>query len=144
MFNNPPPSNDPLPAYAPKAHVRMEFARRLQAAMIRKKWNQSELARQAALFSADKKFGRDLVSGYIRGRILPSPVHLDCLCQALGMRTDELMPAGGLPRAGEDLAPPLKMQDVGNNRVLLQINQVVDLPIALKVLTLIQGSNGGG
>lgn len=145
MFENPPPTDEPLSTYLPKEHVRLEFARCLQAALIRKQWNQSDLARQAALHAPDQKFGRDLVSGYIRGRILPSPVHLDCLCKALNMTVDELMP-GGLPRAGgERMLPPLKMQVVGDNRVLLQINQVVDQSVAMKVFTLItQGRGNSG
>jgi transcriptional regulator with XRE-family HTH domain len=51
--------------------MRKEFARRLASARKRKGWNQSELARQAALHVKDGKFGRALVSGYERTRSRP-------------------------------------------------------------------------
>jgi transcriptional regulator with XRE-family HTH domain len=54
----------------------LEFARRLTAARMRKHWNQSELARQAAPHSNDGIFGRALVSSYERGRMFPNPLHL--------------------------------------------------------------------
>ncbi len=137
MYFNQSPAGVDLPSFAPKEQIRAEFARRVQAAMIRKGWNQSETARQAALHIPDKRFGRDLVSGYVRGRILPSPVHLNALCRALGTTPEEIMPSGGLPSAGE-VSSPLKMEDIGEGRVLLQVNQVVDMGTALKILHLLQ------
>jgi hypothetical protein len=59
-----------LTDHAPREAVRREFARRLQKAIVEKGWNQSEMARQSALHMPDKTFGRDLISGYLRGLYL--------------------------------------------------------------------------
>lgn len=126
-------------AYTPKEILRNEFGRRLQAELIRKGWNQSELARQAGLHMPNKHFGRDLVSGYIRGKILPSPVHMHALCAALGKKPEDFLPPGAtLP----DNAP-IKTQELGDGRVMLQINQIVDWSVALEVLRVLKGTTNG-
>ena len=129
----------PRDVYAPKELMRAEFGRRLQAELIRKGWNQSELARNAGLHMPDKHFGRDLVSGYVRGKILPGPIHMDALCKALGKKPEDLLPAGA--NAAPENAP-IKTQSIDENRVLLQVNQVVDWPVALKILELLKGTGG--
>jgi transcriptional regulator with XRE-family HTH domain len=121
--------------------IKLDFGRRLQSELIKRGWNQSELARQAALHTPDSKFGRDLISGYIRGRILPSPVHMQALAKALGKTPDELLP---LPSGQMETASPIQTTDLGNNRVALQIKQVVDWSIALQILQLLKGTPSAG
>jgi transcriptional regulator with XRE-family HTH domain len=142
MPNRPKIEDEPLPSYAPKELIRMEFGRRLQAELIRRGWNQSELARQAGLHMPNKFFGRDLVSGYIRGRILPGPLHLNALCKALHKEPAELLPSEASASGANE--SPIKTQDMGNNRVLLQVNQVVDWPVALQVLQTLKGHAPNG
>lgn len=125
--------------YAPKELMRAEFGRRLQNELIRKGWNQSELARHASLHMPEKYFGRDLISGYIRGKILPGPIHMDALCKALGKKPEDLLPAGATAAANSESAP-IRTQSIDENRVLLQVNQVVDWPVALKILELLKGT----
>lgn len=67
------------------ADVRAAFARRVLNARIKKGWNQSELARQAALHMPDGRFGRDSISKYEKATHLPYPVQLDALAKALGI-----------------------------------------------------------
>jgi hypothetical protein len=69
------------------------FARNLQAALVDKGINQSVLAREAARHMPDKKFGRDLISNYVRARILPSPTHLRALSKVLGKSEEALLPS---------------------------------------------------
>lgn len=122
-FHNAAPQG--LPQGAPPEAVKTEFARRVQAAMVNKGWNQSELARRAALHMPDKKFGRDNVSNYIRGTSMPGPTHLNALARALGVQAKELVPARGMPSA-DDKAPPLDVKDLTDGRAWLRVNQAVD------------------
>jgi ribosome-binding protein aMBF1 (putative translation factor) len=72
-----------------KAAMREDFARRLTAARMRKGWNQSELARNAAKHVDDGVFGRALVSSYERARMFPNPFHLKALSATLGVQPDD-------------------------------------------------------
>lgn len=125
-FHNAAPQG--LPQGAPPEAVKTEFARRVQAAMVNKGWNQSELARRASLHMPDKKFGRDNVSNYIRGTSMPGPTHLNALARALGM-----------PSA-DDKAPPLDVKDLTDGRAWLRVNQAVDWQVAMQIVALLRGT----
>lgn len=118
--------------------VLAEFASRLQHHMTRKGWNQSETARQAALHMPDKKFGRDNVSNYVRGLVMPGPLHLEALAKALGVKPDDLLPHREAPNAEQSVSP-VTMTESGDGRVWLRINQTTDYKTALKVLSLLKG-----
>lgn len=137
-YINPSPSDDPLPAHAPKDAVKHEFARRLQAAMVAKGWTQSELARKAENhLPKNHKFGRDAISTYIRAKSLPGPVFLDALCKALGKKTEDLLPTTMMtPGNG---SPPLKVQDMNDGFAWLTINQQVSWDKAVKILEILRG-----
>ena len=136
QFHNKPPLGD-MPAHAPKDAVKAEFARRLQAAMVRKGWNQSELARRAAENTTDGHFGRDNISLYIRGIVMPGPVHLHALSKALSLKPDELLPSRGAPSA-DDRVPPLDIRDAGNGKAWLRVNMAVEWPVAVEVMKLLK------
>lgn len=134
-----PPSGGELPANAPKDAVKIEFARRLQAAMIAKGWQQSDLAREAEKqLPKNKRFGRDSVSLYIRAKSLPGPLYLKALCGALGTKSEDLLPTRGIPSAGEN-NPAMDARDLGDGNVWLRINQAVPWSEALKVMQLVKG-----
>lgn len=67
------------------ASIKAEFARRLQTAMVGRGWNQSELARRASEClpkpapgqTRGHAIGRDLISHYVRGAMLPGPSNLE-------------------------------------------------------------------
>jgi transcriptional regulator with XRE-family HTH domain len=127
-----------LPAGAPTDAVKMDFARRLQRAMVAKGWNQSELARRAAKFAPEERFIRDNVSKYMRGKVLPGPVHLSALCKALGMKPDDLLPTRGL--SGSTDAVPFSVTDAGDGQMWLRINMAVSWDVAMKVQQLLRGN----
>lgn len=140
QFYNREPTGD-LPANAPKDAVKAEFARRLQQSMVKKGWNQSELARRAAEYTNDGVFGRDNVSLYIRGLVLPGPVHLHALSKALSVKPDELLPTRGAPSADERV-PPLDVRDAGNGQAWLRVNMAVSWAVALEVMKLLKETAG--
>lgn len=132
-----------LPDTAPRDAVRVEFARRLSAAMAKKGWNQSELARRASeqLPERANPIGRDLVSVYIRGKSLPSAHILSALATALSVEPADLLPTRGTPSASDNL-PKIDVKDVGNGMSWLRVNQQVPWPIALKIMQLLQNEEG--
>jgi transcriptional regulator with XRE-family HTH domain len=124
----------------PKQDMKRVFATRLTSARMRKGWNQSELARQAAIHTEDKNFGRALVSMYERARMFPNPFHLIALAKALGVEPNDLAPSS-MPKL-EDSAPQLLTEDKGGGMVLLRVNQVIPWSKALTILELLRSPDG--
>lgn len=123
---------DPSKEYPPEA-LKAEFGRRLQLAMTRRGWSQSELARRAAI-------GRDSVSVYIRGRSLPGFLHLDALCKALGLTRADLMPevmqrsSARVWTAGGVSGSPLEMRLQDDGRIWMRFSTAVTVAQAIAVL----------
>jgi transcriptional regulator with XRE-family HTH domain len=119
-------------------NIKMEFARRLQRAMVAKGWSQSELARRANVLlptpargqKQNNDFRRDLVSHYINGRHLPSAPNLAILAKALGIEPGDLLPKSAFPEAG---GSPFAMTTLSNGRVNLQINRTMSSETAMKI-----------
>ena len=126
-----------IPSDMPVDAVRREFARRLQKAMIEKGWTQSELARAAAPHAPDKRRIRDNISKYIRGKVLPGPLHLAALAKALGMKPGDLLPSR--PTAGGADASPFDIRETSDGNVWLRVNQAVPWDIALEIGRLLKG-----
>lgn len=135
-YNEDPIGDDFADPASPEAS-RAEFAKRLYRAMLAKGWNQSELARQAALHTADGKFGRDNVSSYVRGKAMPGPKHLHALCQALGVQPREILPHAGLPSADKKPSSA-SANDMGNGKMWLKVDQAVDWDTGLEVLRMLK------
>lgn len=123
--------------FAHKDVIKREFGQRLHRLLVQKSMSQTDLARAAAKFTSDKRFGRDLISSYVNGRYVPSPVNLEAMAKALGVSAEDILPmANNLPRRGET-TPPLDFRIIGEDRASLRVNQVVSLACALKVAQLI-------
>ncbi len=134
-INAPPTELGPVDL--PKDVVKIEFAKRLQRAMIRKGWNQSELARRAQPHMKGKRLERDNISTYIRGNALPDPARLNALCQSLGIAPEDLLPSRGIPSAA-DKAPSFDVRDLQDGNVWLRVNQAVPWDVALKIMVLLK------
>lgn len=139
-YHNTKPMGD-LPEGAAKDAVKIEFARRLQQAMADRGLNQSELARRAAEHMPSGEFGRYNISNYIVARALPGPAHLKALCDALGVGVQDLLPSRGVPSA-DDRAPAMDVRSLGDGRAWLRVNQALDWPTALKVMSILKGDDG--
>lgn len=120
--------------------ARKEFARRLQAAMIEKGFNQAELARRMQEQLPDERIERDTISTYIRAIAKPSPHRLVIIAQVLGKDVSELLPVDVLPVAmqPQDNVPKREIKDMGDGNVWLTVNQAVEFATALKVLELLK------
>jgi transcriptional regulator with XRE-family HTH domain len=133
---NPPPTGTMSSAAPPEA-IRMEFARRLQAALNERGWTQSELARRMVPLLKHSRLGRDNISKYVRGKVLPLPPALEAMAKVLEMKTSELLPARATPPAGAEYAP-MSVKDIGDGRVWLQINRSVTWRKGLEILRILQ------
>jgi transcriptional regulator with XRE-family HTH domain len=132
------PSQEAFPRSPQEA--KREFARRLQAARLEKGFNQSELARRAAKYMVDKKFGRDLIGPYERALKLPSPVHLSALARALGKTPQELLPYQGVPGSEVNRVVPMDLQDIGDGKAWIRINEQVPWETAIKIIELVRAT----
>src|SRR4051794_35441580 len=77
---------------------RRAFGRRLQRELNLRGWTQAELARRIApLLKPTFRIGRDNVSKWIRGKVLPLPPALEAICKVLEMETRDLLPERATP-----------------------------------------------
>lgn len=125
------PDTMPSTALAPKHLTKQEFAKRIYAMMIERGWNQSELARTAAL-------PRDAVSVYMRGKSLPTPQNLQKLAKAFGVRPEDILP-NHIESAIDADNPAFEMKISPNAPQIawVRINRAVPTPIALKIAALL-------
>lgn len=126
-----------FPENAPVEAIRREFAKRLQAALDDLGWTQSELARAAASHMGNRRFGRDNVSNYIRGKSLPGVPHLNALAKALHKKPSDLLPARYLSLA-ESKVPSLDVRDTGEGMAWLRVNRAVEWTKALEITRLLK------
>ena len=126
-FHNPSPGSPP-PAGAPPDAIRMDFARRLQAALVQKGWSQSELARRVAPLLKNSRLGRDNISKYVRGKVLPLPPALSAIARVLEIDVTDLLPQGRAPAAVETERPPFEIRTLGEEQELAWIHLSMALP----------------
>lgn len=128
----------------PKERARVEFSRNLYDAMVAKGWSQSELARNASKFLPEgEELGRDSISVYIRGKALPRGAALKALADSLGVEASDLLPPQAAPSSLALHAPPIDVQDAGNDEAWLRINQRVPWTVAVEIMKLLKGSKNG-
>jgi hypothetical protein len=97
------------------------------------------LAREAAKFTADKRFGRDLIGSYERTITLPGDVHLCAIAKALGKEPKDLLwplltTINGYNKGS---ATTLELTDLGDGRASIRIAAEVSWEVARKLADLI-------
>jgi transcriptional regulator with XRE-family HTH domain len=132
---------DPTPAtntpdfidLTPKELTKQEFGRRVQAFMLNKGWNQSDLARAS-------KLGRDAISTYIRGVSFPEPVNLKKLAAALGVEQEQLLPNAAMRAMDSDPSPMLEIKQAHGHpdQVWLRVNRLVSFEVAAEIFNLLK------
>jgi transcriptional regulator with XRE-family HTH domain len=129
---------------APPVAIRMDFAKRLQDALNDKGWTQSELARRMAPLLKESRIGRDNISKYVRGKVLPLPPALEAMAKVLGVESKDLLPMRATSTASDELAPS-SLRDIGGDRYWVQLNLALDADVALEIMRLVrQGMKKGG
>jgi transcriptional regulator with XRE-family HTH domain len=118
----------------------MDFAKRLQDKLSDKGWNQSELARRMAPLLKESRIGRDNISKYVRGLVLPLPAALEAMAKVLGVESKDLLPSRAT-QAVSNGSPALDVRDIGGDRYYVQINQALDADVALEIMRLIRKAN---
>jgi transcriptional regulator with XRE-family HTH domain len=123
-----------VPEGAPRDTIKLDFAKRLQRAMVKKGWNQSELARRAQGHLKEGRIERDNISHWIRGVAIPLPAKLAALCKALGVEPMDLLPTA--PTVSQK-APAFDMRQLEDGNVWLRINQAVSFDQALQIMQIV-------
>lgn len=114
--------------------IRLEFGRRFREAMQKKGVKQIEVAEATDI-------GRDSISGYARGRVLPDHDRLQILCKFLGTRPEDLVPHFGVDERTADLMPALEVKQADKaGMVWLRINQVVSLEQVSRIMDILKTS----
>ncbi|MBC16568.1 MAG: hypothetical protein CL942_15835 [Desulfovibrio sp.] len=118
--------------FSQRVLTRAEFGKRLLSLMLKKGWNQSELARKVGI-------GRDSISQYVRGRSVPSPANLDKLAGILGIEKDVLFPNyDAQTNAIEAATLEIKSIDSDAEHMWLRVNMKVPAEKALAVLQILK------
>ena len=137
-YHNPPPGNV-VPIGAPPDAIRMDFARRLQAALVERGWTQSELARRVAPLLKNSRLGRDNISKYVRGKVLPLPPALAAIAKVLEMESSDLLPIGRAPSAVETEQPPMSIRSLGEGEMgWIQLNMALPFDTILEIRKLVR------
>lgn len=122
---------------APPEAIRMEFARRLQNAMNERGWTQAEMARRVAPLLKNRRLGRDNISKYVRGKVLPLPVALDAICKVLDLKTSDLLPVRATPVASQEYPPINIRMSPDSDMGWLQINMALPFDTIVGIQQLI-------
>ena len=118
--------------FSQRVLTRAEFGKRLYSLMLKKGWNQSEMARRVGI-------GRDSISQYVRGRSIPSPANLDKLAGILGIEKDVLFPNyDAQTNAIEAATLEIKSIDSDAEHMWLRVNMKVPSEKALEVLKILK------
>lgn len=124
--------DDNAGAVPPKMAIRLEFGRRFRDAMQKKGVKQIEVAEGTAI-------GRDSISGYARGRVLPDGDRLEILCKYLGTTPEKLVPHYGVDERTADLMPALEIKQAETKGMLwIRVNQVVTLEQASRIMDILK------
>lgn len=132
------------------ADAKAAFAYNLYQRMKAKGWNQSELARQATEHlpkpvegqKQGRAIGRDLISNYIRGKVLPRPATLAALAKALDCKETDLLPPRSVPSAGartraRSQTGGFTLQARSNGMANLEFRGEMSIKKAVEIVTLL-------
>jgi transcriptional regulator with XRE-family HTH domain len=113
----------------------MDFAR-LQNHLNDRGWTQAELARRMAPLLKESRIGRDTISKYVRGKVLPLRPHLEAMAKVFGVESRDLLPTRGTQAVNEELAPRA-LRYLGNGPAWVRINQEMKESTALKLFQVL-------
>ncbi|MBN8997740.1 MAG: helix-turn-helix transcriptional regulator [Rhizobiales bacterium] len=139
QYLNPAPPDKPRPD-APKDVVHVYFASKLQKAIVDLGMNQSDLAREVQKhLPKGRTIGRDSISLYIRGKVLPNAINLKAIAAALKVDAKDLLPHKGVPSV-IDNHPTRDTRLLGDGNTWLRINEAVPTDLALKIVSMLNAN----
>ena len=115
----------------PKTARNADFGIRLRSLLEQKDIKQSEIADEL-------KIGRDSMSGYARGRIMPLGDRLEAISNFLGVEPTELVPDYGQSVSKTETAPRFNLNIHEDGTAWLAINQRLPKALALKIANLME------
>jgi hypothetical protein len=97
----------------------------------------SELARRVAPMLKNSRFGRDNITKYMRGKVLPLPHALEAIAKVLGCKSEDLLPGGRPvnPATAYENAPR-SFRDIGGDQVWVHINMALHEDVAWEIARL--------
>jgi len=145
-FVGPPSTSEPLVSAGveDEASARAEMGRRIQKLLLEKSWSQSDLARAAFGSTTDSRRynvarNREIVSQAIQGKSKPSPLSLQRMAQALGVKPQDLYPA--MEREAIESAPANLEFKVSHNDATkgwLKVNRMVTIDQFAKIMAILK------
>lgn len=116
-------------------NIKQDFAQKLQKEMLARGWNQSELARRSGM-------GRDNISGYLGGKVLPGSKHLKKIADAFGKEPGYFIE--GVVLKEEPDRPMLDFKQNDDGTVTLRFVQMMPMNLAMKIIEMLKNINGKG
>ena len=82
--------------------------------------------------------GRDSISGYARGRVLPVGQRLKEICDYLGTTPEKLVPHYGVDQNTADLMPAFEVKQADTQGMAwVRINQSISLDQVVKIMEIL-------
>lgn len=126
------------PEESPIRFIRkQEFGKRLQSLLTQKGWTQAEFARKVGI-------GRDSISTYIRGKVVPNRATLEKMAKILQLSDgSELYPNYEAEGIMQDEMPEASYKTVRGkpDMMWVSINQELPSKVAMKIMQLLHGSD---
>jgi transcriptional regulator with XRE-family HTH domain len=115
-----------------------EFGRKLEQAMLKKDWSQSDLSAKVWGRTTDSRGydvakGRDRISAYIKGQSVPTPKNLKKIADALSMTPDELLPPASV--AAEKAKPTFALSPIEGRSDFYKLHINMELTVQLVEMT---------
>lgn len=129
---------------------KQEFGRRLQKHLLDRGWKQADLARHAFGTTVNAQGykvprNRELISQFIGGKSFPSPLSLDKISKALGVKPEELLPQIKTKAITDEAEADIEFKAAAGKPTegLLRINRIVTLDQFSRIIAiLMEGMDG--
>lgn len=116
----------------PKEAIRLQFGARFRQAMVEKGLIQMQVAKGTGI-------GRDSISNYARGRVLPDHDRLQQICKFLGTEPEKLVPHYGVDQRDVDIMPAMEVKQADQaGHLWLRINQAVSFEAFAEIVEVMR------
>ena len=83
----------------------------------------------------ESRIGRDNISKYVRGRVLPLPAALAAMAKVLECEPNDLLPSRATSAVSDEQVAR-SFRSIGGNRFWVQINMALDEDVTLEIMRL--------